>query len=234
VVQQLFGRRLDLIGSYAELRRALHRSLALQPEAILQMNGFQHSVAGAARCFQLGATAARRLARGLVVDGAHGDLPPRRHPAHLLQLMSIRNIGPGVFECTAGARLRDLHDRRGVGFIVSNWFRADWGIPGAANSPIGASGSIYRTAGGAHRLRPQARRARHDHPALAVDDRDVPDGLLSRAASITGRMPVASRRLGDRPGRWASASAARAVRSSGWRCALLALTAVGFVLSFVK
>jgi rhomboid protease GluP len=145
VIQRLFGRGLDLIRLITLTCVVLYVvSLVLQPEAILQMNGlFSILSPGSRALFQLGATGNAVWNEGwwwtvITAIYLHGGI------LHIFfNLMSIRNIGPGVVDVYGPARAFVIFTVAGaVGFVVSNLVPPLVGLP-AAELTIGASGSIF-------------------------------------------------------------------------------------------
>jgi rhomboid protease GluP len=145
VIQRLFGRGLDLIRLITLTCVVLYVvSLVLQPEAILQMNGLFSSLSPGSRAlFQLGATGNAVWNEGwwwtvITAIYLHGGI------LHIFfNLMSIRNIGPGVVDVYGPARAFVIFTVAGaVGFVVSNLVPPLVGLP-AAELTIGASGSIF-------------------------------------------------------------------------------------------
>ena len=138
VLQRFFGRGLDLIGVIVTACIALYVvSLVLQPEAILRMRGlFSILSPGNRALYQLGMTGGEAWARGwwwtvLTAIYLHGGL------LHIFfNVMWIRNLGPAVTDAYGPARAFVLFSLSGVaGFLLSN------ALSGAPS--IGASGSIF-------------------------------------------------------------------------------------------
>lgn len=137
-MQRLFGGRLDLISVIVMGCVALYiASLVLQPEAILQIRGlFSILSPGQRALYQLGMTGGVVWREGwwwtvLTAIYLHGGL------LHIFfNVMWIRNLGPGVTEVYGPARAFVIFSLSGAaGFLVSN------SITGAPS--IGASGSIF-------------------------------------------------------------------------------------------
>jgi rhomboid protease GluP len=138
VVQRLFGQRLDLIAVIVMGCVGLYvASLVLQPEAILQMNGlFSILSPGQRALYQLGMTGGVAWREGwwwtvLTAIYLHGGL------LHIFfNVMWIRSLGPQVTEVFGPARAFVIFSIAGAaGFVLSNV---------VSGSPsIGASGSIF-------------------------------------------------------------------------------------------
>ncbi len=137
-IQKFIGRRLDLIAVIAGVCVALYvTSLALQPEAILQVRGlFGILSPGSRALYQLGMTGGVAWREGwwwtlLTATYLHGSL------LHIFfNLMWVRNLGPAVVDFYGPARAFVIFTIAGVvGFLVSNV---------ASGGPtIGASGAIF-------------------------------------------------------------------------------------------
>jgi len=137
-LQSVFGRRLDVIQMISVACVALYiAALVLQPEAIFQFRGlFDILAPGSRALWQLGMTGGLAWQQGwwwtvLTAIYLHGSL------LHIFfNLMWVRQLGPSVTEVYGPARGFILFSIAGaVGFIVSNVF---------AHTPtVGASGSIF-------------------------------------------------------------------------------------------
>ncbi len=138
VLQRLFGRRLDLISIIVMSCVALYAlALALQPDAVLHPRGvFSLLSPGSRALYQLGMTGGVAWQQGwwwtlLTAIYLHGGL------LHIFfNVMWIRNLGPAVIEVYGPARGFVVYSIAGAaGFLVSNL---------ASGAPsIGASGSIF-------------------------------------------------------------------------------------------
>jgi rhomboid protease GluP len=138
VLQRLFGRQLDLIPLIVGACVALYvLSLALQPEAALQMHGlFSLLSPGTRALYQLGMTGGVAWQQHwwwtvLTAIYLHGGL------LHIFfNMLWIRQLGPSVNDVYGPARGFVVFSVAGaVGFVVSNL------VTGAPS--IGASGSIF-------------------------------------------------------------------------------------------
>jgi rhomboid protease GluP len=138
VLQRLFGQRLDLIRLIVTVCIVLYVvALALQPEAIFRMRGlFSLLSPGSRALYQLGMTGGvawqeRWWWTLLTAIYLHGGL------LHIFfNMMWIRSLGPAVNEAYGPARAFVLFSVAGAfGFLVSN-------LVSRAPS-IGASGSIF-------------------------------------------------------------------------------------------
>jgi rhomboid protease GluP len=138
VLQRLFGRRLDLIAIIVMVCVALYVvALALQPDAIFQMRGIFNLLSPGSRAlYQLGMTGGVAWQQGwwwtlLTAIYLHGGI------LHIFfNVMWIRNLGPVVTDVYGPARAFVIWSLGGAaGFLVSNL---------ASGAPsIGASGSIF-------------------------------------------------------------------------------------------
>jgi len=137
-LQKWIGRRLDLISTIVTACVVLYiASLALQPEAILQVHGFFGILSPGGRAlYQLGMTGGvaweeRWWWTLLTAIYLHGSL------LHIFfNVMWIRQLGPGVEEFFGPARAFVIFNVAGaIGFLVSN-------LATGAQS-IGASGAIF-------------------------------------------------------------------------------------------
>ena len=137
-LQRLFGLRLDLIGVIVMGCVALYvAALVLQPEAIFRMSGlFSILSPGDRALYQLGMTGGVAWQQGwwwtvLTAIYLHGGL------LHIFfNLMWIRSLGPAVTEVYGPARAFVIFSLAGAaGFLISN------SVTGAPS--IGASGSIF-------------------------------------------------------------------------------------------
>ena len=137
-LQRWIGRRLDLVSAIVSVCVILYVvSLALQPEAILQFNGFFGILSPGSRAlWQLGMTGGlawqdRWWWTLLTAVYLHGSL------LHIFfNVMWIRQLGPAVVEFFGTARAFIIFSVGGaVGFLVSNLV--------SGNPSIGASGAIF-------------------------------------------------------------------------------------------
>jgi rhomboid protease GluP len=137
-LQRLFGLRLDLIGVIVMGCVALYvAALVLQPEAIFRMSGlFSILSPGDRALYQLGMTGGVAWQQGwwwtvLTAIYLHGGL------LHIFfNLMWIRSLGPAVTEVYGPARAFVIFSLAGAaGFLISN------SVTGSPS--IGASGSIF-------------------------------------------------------------------------------------------
>ena len=138
VIQRWFGSRLDMVPIIQGACVVLYAvSLALQPEAILQGRGlFSFLSPGSRALYQLGMTGGVAWRQGwwwtvFTAIFLHGGL------LHIFfNLMWIRNLGPAVGQVYGPARGFVIFALSGaIGFLVSNL---------ASSAPsIGASGSIF-------------------------------------------------------------------------------------------
>ena len=228
VIQRLFGGRLDLIAIIVTACVALYvASLVLQPEAIFHMSGlFSFLSPGERALYQLGMTGGAAWREGwwwtvLTAIYLHGSI------LHIFfNVMWIRNLGPAVTEVYGPARAFVLFSLAGAaGFLISN------SVTGSPS--IGASGGIFGLLA-----------------ALIVYGRKRGGSMMT---SQLWQWAVVMFAMGFFMGgvnNWAHAggfaggwTTAEAMRFSERResrgvqilaLALLAMTAVGVVLSFVK
>jgi rhomboid protease GluP len=224
-----FGGRLDLINIIVVACIVLYVvSLALQPEAIFQMGGGLFSILspGERALYQLGMTGGLAWRAGfwwtlLTAIYLHGGV------LHIFfNVMWIRNLGPAVTEAYGQARAFVIFSIAGaVGFLLSNVV--------SGGPTLGASGSIFGLMA-----------------ALIVYGRRVGHMALTRQvwqwAIIVFVMGFVLNgvnnwaHLGGFAGGWVSAEAMRFHERREGRgvqllaLALLALTAAGVALSFVK
>jgi membrane associated rhomboid family serine protease len=227
-LQRLFGRQLDLIGVIVTGCIALYvASLVLQPEAILRMGGlFSILSPGQRALYQLGMTGGIAWQQGwwwtlLTAIYLHGGA------LHIFfNVMWIRNLGPMVSDAYGPARAFVLFSLSGAaGFLLSN---------SLSDSPsIGASGSIFgllaamivfgRKRGGT---------------AMTMQLWQWAVIMFAMGFFMSGVNNWAH--LGGFAGGWVTAEAMRFSERRESRgvqllaLALLATTAAGFVLSFVK
>lgn len=228
-IQRLFGRRLDMIPLIITSCVVLYIvALALQPESIFRTGGlFSILSPGSRALYQLGMTGGVAWREGwwwtvLTAIYLHGGV------LHILfNMMWIRNLGPAVTEVYGPARAFVLFSvSGGVGFVLSNV------LSGAPS--VGASGSIFGLLA-----------------ALIVYGRRRGAHMMSSQLwtwalilFIFGfMMPNVNNWAhgGGFVGGWAAASMMRfddEKRESPMlqvaALALIAITAVGFVLSFVR
>ena len=227
-MQRLFGRRLDLITLIVTTCIALYvAALVLQPEAILQMQGlFSLLSPGTRALYQLGMTGGAAWQQHwwwtlFTAIYLHGGL------LHIFfNIMWIRNLGPAVNEYYGPARGFVVFSVAGaVGFLVSN-------LANGAPS-VGASGSIFGLLA-----------------ALIVYGRRTGSSTLTAQLWQWAILMFVLGFFMGRVNNWAHAGgfmggwvAAEAMAFSEKResiavqilaLALLAVTALGFVLSFVR
>jgi len=230
IIQRLFGTRLDIVPLIVMTCIVLYVvALALQPEAIFQSGGGFLSILspGTRALYQLGMTGGVAWSQGwwwtlFTAIYLHGGL------LHIFfNVMWIRNLGPPVGEAFGPARGFVIFTVSGaLGFLVSN-------LLGHAPS-IGASGSIFGLLA-----------------ALIVYGRRTGSSVLTQQLwqwaiimFVFGfMMPGINNwaHAGGFAGGWITAEA---MRSDSERrespmvqvlaLLLIALTAVGFVLSFVR
>ena len=228
VVQRLFGQRLDLIRLIIMSCVTLYIvSLLIQPEAILQMGGlFSILSPGGRALMQLGATGGYAWSQGwwwtvLTAIYLHGGV------LHIFfNLMSIRNIGPGVVEVYGPARGFVIFSVAGaVGFLVSNLV--------SGGLTIGASGSIF---GLLAALIVYGRKRGGHVMTMQLWQWAIMMFLMGFFIGSINNWAHA----GGFAGGWVTAEAMRfsdrrESRMVQWLAlGLLAITALGFVLSFVK
>lgn len=229
VLQRFFGNRVDLIAIIVMACVVLYvASLLLDPGAMLQMNSIFSILGPSTRAlFQLGMTSHAVFQLGwwwtvLTAIYLHGGL------LHIFfNLMWVRNLGPAVAEVFGTARAFVIFSVAGaVGFLVSNI--------ATGNPTIGASGSIFGLLGA---LIVYGRR--HGHVALTRQ--------LWQWAIIVFAMGFVMQGVnnwahaGGFAGGWASAELMRSNEEKRespavqvLALALLAITAVGIPLSFVR
>ena len=137
-MQQLFGRRLDLIAVMVTGCVALYAlSLALQPEAIFQVQGlFGILSPGSRALYQLGMTGGVAWSAGwwwtlFTATYLHGGL------LHIFfNVMWIRSLGPAVTDAYGPARAFVVFNlAAAAGFLVSNL--------ASNHASVGASGGIF-------------------------------------------------------------------------------------------
>ena len=228
VIQRLFGRQLDLISLIVMACTTLYvATLVLQPEAIFQVRGlFSILSPGQRALYQLGMTGGVAWQQGwwwtvLTAIYLHGSL------LHIVfNVLWIRNLGPAVSDAYGPARAFVLFSLAGAaGFVLSNML---------TRSPsIGASGSIFgllaalivygRKRGGA---------------AMTIQLWQWAAIMFAMGFFMDGVNNWAH--AGGFAGGWATAEAMRFSEKRESRgvqllaLGLLATTAVGFALSFVK
>jgi rhomboid protease GluP len=229
VIQKLVGSQLNLMSLISTVCIVLYIvALVLEPSAIFQFHGlFSILSPGSRALFQLGMTGGYAWQQGwwwtlLTAIYLHGGL------LHIFfNLLWIRNLGPSVSEVFGPARAFVIFSVAGAaGFLVSNL---------ATNAPsIGASGSIFGLLA-----------------ALIVDGRRSGASVLMAQLYqwaivmfvmgflISGVNNFAH--AGGFAGGWVAAEAMAFIdqrrESLGVQIlalALLALTMVGFVLSFIR
>jgi len=228
-LQRLFGRRLDLMSVIVVSCVVLYiAALVLQPESIFRVRGlFSILSPGMRALYQLGMTGGVAWHEGwwwtlLTAIYLHGGL------LHIFfNVMWIRNLGPTVTEVYGPARAFVIWSIAGAaGFLISNL---------ASGSPsIGASGSIFGLLS-----------------ALIVYGRRRGSSMLTAQLWQWAVLMFAMgffmsgvnnwAHAGGFGGGWVTAEAMRfsdekreSPRVQVLALALLALTAVGVVLSFVK
>ena len=228
-IQKLFGSRLDLIRLIVGACVTLYvAALILEPDAILHPSGlFSLLSPGNRALYQLGMTGGATWRMGmwwtlLTAIYLHGGL------LHIFfNMMWVRNLGPGVTDIYGPARAFVIFSVAGaVGFLVSDL------VTGAPS--IGASGSIFGLLA-----------------AMIVYGRRVHHSMLTQQLWQWAIVMFAMGFFMQGVNNWAHAGgfaggwvAAEAMRFSDEKresvavqvlaLALLALTAAGFVLSFVK
>src|SRR5438093_6816119 len=228
-LQRLFGNRIDVVTLIVSSCVVLYVvSLALQPEAIFRMSGlFSILSPGQRALYQLGMTGGLAWREGwwwtlLTAIYLHGGL------LHIFfNLMWIRNLGPAVTDVYGPARAFVVFSIAGaVGFLLSNL---------ASGAPsIGASGSIF---GLLAALIVYGRR--RGSMAMTAQLWQWAVVMFLMGFALTGVNNWAH--AGGFAGGWVAAEAMRfddekreslAVQITA--LALLAITGVGFVLSFVR
>ena len=228
-IQRWFGRRLDLVALIVTSCVILYvAALVLQPEEIFQLHGFFSFLSPGSRAlYQLGMTGGLAWRQGwwwtlLTAIYLHGGL------LHIFfNLMWIRNLGPAVTEVYGPARAFVVFSIAGaVGFLLSNL---------ASGAPsIGASGSIF---GLLAALIVYGRRRGSTTMTAQLWQWAVVMFLMGFALTGVNNWAHA----GGFAGGWVAAEAMRfddekreslAVQLTA--LALLAMTAVGFVLSFLR
>jgi len=227
-LQRLFGRHLDLIGVIVTACVALYVvSLVLQPEAIFQMRGlFSILSPGSRALYQLGMTGGVAWREGwwwtlLTAIYLHGGI------LHIFfNVMWIRSLGPAVTDAYGPARAFVLFSLSGAaGFLLSN---------SVTQSPsIGASGSIF---GLLAALIVYGRKRGGTAMTMQLWQWAVILFVLGFVMSGVNNWAHA----GGFAGGWATAQVMRFSEKRESRgvqilaLALLATTAAGFVLSFIR
>ena len=227
-LQRLFGGRLDLISVIVTGCVALYiASLVLQPEAIFRMSGlFSLLSPGQRALYQLGMTGGVAWQQGwwwtvLTAIYLHGGV------LHIFfNVMWIRNLGPAVADVYGPARAFVLFSLSGAaGFLLSN---------SLSSSPsIGASGSIF---GLLAALIVYGRKRGGTAMTMQLWQWAIIMFVMGFVMSGVNNWA----HLGGFAGGWVTAEATRFSERREGRgvqilaLALLATTAVGFVLSFVK
>jgi len=228
-IQRWFGRRLDLVALIVTSCVILYvAALVLQPEEIFQLHGFFSFLSPGSRAlYQLGMTGGLAWRQGwwwtlLTAIYLHSGL------LHIFfNLMWIRNLGPAVTDVYGPARAFVVFSIAGaVGFLLSNL---------ASGAPsIGASGSIF---GLLAALIVYGRR--RGSMAMTAQLWQWAVVMFLMGFALTGVNNWAH--AGGFAGGWVAAEAMRfddekreslAVQLTA--LALLAMTAVGFVLSFLR
>jgi len=227
-MQRMFGMRLDLINVIVMACVALFiTSLVLQPEAIFQIRGlFDILSPGQRALYQLGMTGGIAWREGwwwtvLTAIYLHGSL------LHIFfNVMWIRNLGPAVTDTYGPARAFVIFSLAGAaGFLISNSF--------SMSSSIGASGSIF---GLLAALIVYGRKRGGAEMTAQLWQWAVLMFVMGFVMSGVNNFAHA----GGFAGGWVTAEAMRFSEKRESRgvqllaLALLALTAVGFVLSFIK
>jgi rhomboid protease GluP len=228
-LQRLFGRRLDLVAVIVVSCVALYVvALALQPDAILRPRSlFSFLSPGTRALYQLGMTGGLAWREGwwwtiFTAIYLHGGL------LHIFfNVMWIRNLGPVVTEYYGPARAFVIFTVAGAaGFLISNL--------ASGSSSIGASGSIF---GLLSALIVYGRRRGHSYLTTQLWQWAVI--MFAMGFFMTGVNNWAH--AGGFGGGWVTAEAMRfsdekreSPRVQVLALALLALTAAGVVLSFVK
>lgn len=228
VIQRLFGRQLDLIGLIVIACVALYiATLVLQPEAIFRLSGlFSILSPGQRALYQLGMTGGIAWQQGwwwtvLTAIYLHGGL------LHIVfNVMWIRNLGPAVSDTYGPARAFVLFSLSGAaGFVLSNLL--------TPSPSIGASGSVF---GLLAALIVYGRK--RGESAMTVQLWQWAAIMFAMGFFMSGVNNWAH--AGGFAGGWVTAelmrfSDRRESRSvQFFALALLVVTAVGFVLSFVK
>jgi len=228
-IQRLFGRRLDLVAIIVVSCVALYViALALQPDSIFHITGlFSFLSPGSRALYQLGMTGGVAWRQGwwwtlLTAIYLHGGL------LHIFfNVMWIRSLGPVVTEVYGPARAFVIFSLAGAaGFLISNL---------ASGAPsIGASGSIF---GLLAALIVYGRRRGSSHLTAQLWQWAVLMFAMGFVMSGVNNWAHA----GGFGGGWVAAEAMRFSEEKRespavqvLALALLALTAVGVVLSFVK
>jgi rhomboid protease GluP len=226
-MQRLFGMRLDLVSLIVTVCITLYiASLVLNPGGILLLDGFTVLAPGSRALYQLGMTGGVAWQQGwwwtvLTAIYLHGDL------LHIVfNVMWIRSLSTQVTDAYGPARAFVIFSLAGAaGFLVSNSF--------TGHSSVGASGSIFGLLA-----------------ALFVYGRRRGDSMITSQHWTWAALLFVMGFTMSGVNNWAHAGgftggwlAAQAMRSNEKRegravqlfaLALIALTAVGFVLSFVK
>ena len=228
VIQRLFGRQLDLIGLIVIACVALYiATLVLQPEAIFRLSGlFSILSPGQRALYQLGMTGGIAWQQGwwwtvLTAIYLHGGL------LHIFfNVMWIRNLGPAVSDTYGPARAFVLFSLSGAaGFVLSNLL--------TPSPSIGASGSVF---GLLAALIVYGRK--RGESAMTVQLWQWAAIMFAMGFFMSGVNNWAH--AGGFAGGWVTAEAMRFSEKRESRgvqilaLALLVVTAVGFVLSFVK
>ncbi len=228
-IQRLFGNRLDLVSAIVVTCVVLYVvALVIEPDAILQWHGiFSILSPGSRALYQLGMTGGLAWREGwwwtvLTAIYLHGGL------LHIFfNVMWIRNLGPAVTEIYGPARAFVVFSIAGaVGFLLSN-------IATGALS-IGASGSIF---GLLAALIVYGRR--HGGSMLTAQLWQWAIVLFAMGFLMPGVNNWAH--AGGFAGGWVTAEAMRFGHEQRERLgvqllalAMIAVTVLGFVLSFVK
>jgi len=228
-LQKLFGGRLDLIPIIVTACIGLYvASLVLQPDAILQARGlFSLLSPGRRALYQLGMTGGLAWQQHwwwtlLTAIYLHGGL------LHIFfNVLWIRNLGPTVGEAYGPARSFVIFSIAGAaGFLVSNL--------ATSHETIGASGSIF---GLLAALIVYGRRTGHSMLTAQLWQWAIVMFAMGFFMSSVNNFAHA----GGFAGGWVTAEAMRfhderreSVGVQVLALLLLALTALGFVLSFVK
>lgn len=227
-MQRLFGARLDLINLIVVACVGLYiASLVIQPEAIFRIGGlFSILSPGQRALYQLGMTGGYAWREGwwwtvLTAIYLHGGI------LHIFfNVMWIRNLGPMVTDVYGPARAFVIFSLAGAaGFLVSNMM--------SPSSSIGASGSIF---GLLAALIVYGRKRGGTEMTIQLWQWAALMFVMGFVMSGVNNWAHA----GGFAGGWVTAEAMRFSEKRESRgvqllaLGLLGMTAVGFVLSFVK
>jgi len=232
VLQRFFGSRLDLVALITGACVVLYIvALVLQPEAIFQVGGGLQFLSflspGTRALYQLGMTGGFAWSQGwwwtlLTAIYLHGGL------LHILfNMIALRNLGQAFSQAYGAARAFIIFSLAGaIGFLVSNLI--------SAHPSIGASGSIY---GVIAALIVYGRR--HGHHMLTNQLWQWAIFMFALSFAMSGVNNWAH--AGGFAGGWVAGTTLQP-RDDGREhpavqvlaLALIGVTAVGFVLSFVR